>query len=126
VRPTVENVLFLQTVAIETFGGSEGVRDLESLRAAVARPWGSSFGQDHFSTPFEKAAALAESLIRRHPFIDGNKRTAMYAAAYLLETFGYALEVEQAELEDFAVDVAQGTFESDEIATWFENHSRKS
>jgi death-on-curing protein len=126
VRPTVENVLFLHTVAIETFGGSEGVRDLESLRAAVARPWGSSFGQDHFSTPFEKAAALAESLIRRHPFIDGNKRTAMYAAAYLLETFGYALEVEQAELEDFAVDVAQGTFESDEIATWFENHSRKS
>jgi death on curing protein len=125
VRPTVENVLFLHTVAIETFGGSEGVRDLESLRAAVARPWGSSFGQDHFSTPFEKAAALAESLIRRHPFIDGNKRTAMYAAAYLLETFGYALEVEQAELEDFAVDVAQGTFESDEIATWFENHSRR-
>jgi death on curing protein len=126
VRPTVENVLFLHTVAIEAFGGTEGVRDLESLHAAVARPWGSSFGQDHFSTPFEKAAALAESLIRRHPFIDGNKRTAMYAAAYLLETFGYALEVEQAELEDFAVDVAQGTFESDEIATWFENHSRKS
>ena len=49
----------------------------------------------------------------------------MYAAAYLLETFGYALEVEQAELEDFAVDVAQGTFESDEIVTWFENHSRR-
>jgi len=110
VRPTVENVLFLHTVAIETFGGSEGVRDLESLRAAVARPWGSSFGQDHFSTPFENAAALAESLIRRHPFIDGNKRTAMYAAAYLLGTLGYELEAEQAELEDFAVDVAQGTF----------------
>ncbi len=50
----------------------------------------------------------------------------MYAAAYLLETFGYALEVDQAELEDFAVDVAQGTFESDEIAIWFENHSRES
>jgi hypothetical protein len=46
VRPTVENVLFLHTVSIEAFGGSEGVRDLESLRAAVARPWGSSFGQD--------------------------------------------------------------------------------
>jgi death-on-curing protein len=126
VRPTVENVLFLHTVAIEAFGGSEGVRDLESLHAAVARPWGSSFGQDHFSAPFDKAAALAESLIRRHPFIDGNKRTAMYAAAYLLETLGYELEAEQGELEDFAVDVAQGTFEPDEIATWFEYHSRKS
>jgi death on curing protein len=126
VRPTVENVLFLHTVAIETFGGSEGVRDLESLRAAVARPWGSTFGQDHFSTLFEKAAALAESLIRRHPFIDGNKRTAMYTAAYLLETFSYELETAQSNLEDFAVNVAQGTFASDEIARWFENHSRKS
>ena len=102
------------------------MRDLESLRAAVARPWGSSFGQDHFTTPVEKAAALAESLIRRHPFIDGNKRTAMYAAAYLLETLGYVLEVEQGEFEDFAVDVAQGTLESDEITSWFENHGRTS
>lgn len=125
-RPTVENVLFLHTVAIEAFGGSEGVRDLESLRAAVARPWGSSFEQDHFSTLFDKAAALAESLIRRHPFIDGNKRTAMYAAAYLLETLGYELEAEQSYLEDSAVDVARGTLESDELALWFENHSRKS
>ncbi len=50
----------------------------------------------------------------------------MYAAAYLLETFGYELETEQSDLEDFAVDVAQEAFESDEIARWFENHSRKS
>jgi death-on-curing protein len=110
VHPTVENVLFLHTVAIEAFGGSEGVRDLQSLRAGVARPWGSSLGQDHFCTPFEKAAALAVYLIRRHPFIDGNKRTAMYAAAYLLVIKSCELEAEQSDLEDFAVDVAQGTF----------------
>ena len=121
-RPTVENVLFLHTVAIEAFGGSEGVRDLESLRAAVARPWGSSFGQDHFSTPFDKTAALAESVIRRYPFIDGNKRAAMYAAAYLLETFGYELDAEQQDLEDFAVSVAEGNVD---IVHWFENHSHK-
>lgn len=94
-RPTVEDILFLHTVAVEVFGGSEGVRDPESLRAAVARPWGSTFVRDHFPTPFDKAAALAESVIRRHPFVDGNKRTAVYAAAYLLETFGYEVEVEQ-------------------------------
>ena len=122
-RPTAENVLFLHTVAVEAFGGSEGVRDLDSLRAAVTRPWGSSFGHDHFPTPFNKAAALAESIIRRHPFIDGNKRTAMYAAAYLLETFGYKLEAEQRDLEDFAVSVATGDLETTEIALWFESHS---
>ena len=122
-RPTAEHVLFLHTVAVEAFGGSEGVRDLDSLRAAVTRPWGSSFGHDHSPTPFDKAAALAESIIRRHPFIDGNKRTAMYTAAYLLETFGYKLEAEQRDLEDFAVSVATGDLETTEIALWFESHS---
>lgn len=124
-RPTVENVLFLHTVAVEAFGGSEGVRDPESLHAAATRPWGSSFGRDHFPTPFDKAAALAESIIRRHPFIDGNKRTAMYAAAYLLETFEYELEADQQELEDFAVSVAEGNVESAKIALWFESHAVK-
>ncbi|MCA1717743.1 MAG: type II toxin-antitoxin system death-on-curing family toxin [Actinobacteria bacterium] len=121
-RPTVEDVVFLHTVAIETFGGTGGVRDLESLRAAVVRPWGSSFGRDHFPTPFDKAAALAESIIQRHPFVDGNKRTAMYAAAYLLETLGHELETEQKELEDFAVAIAEGTIEPEGIALWFEEH----
>lgn len=122
-RPTAENVIFLHTVAIEAFGGSEGVRDLESLHAAVARPWNSSFGQDHFPTPFDKASAIAESIIRRHPFVDGNKRTAMYAAAYLLETFGYELEVEQNELEELAVEVAVGNLETTALARWFEKHT---
>ena len=101
------------------------MRDLDSLRAAVARSWGSSFGHDYFPTPFDKAAALVESIIRRHPFIDGNKRTAMYAAAYLLETFGYELEVEQQDLEDLAVGVAEGGMDTTDIAHWFECHSRR-
>ena len=125
-RPTAENVLFLHTVAVEAFGGSEGVRATESLRAAVARPWGFSLGQDHFPTPFDTAAALAESIIRRHPFVDGNKRTAMYAAAYLLETFGYELEADQQDLEDFAVSIAVGSMDTTDIAHCFENLSRKS
>jgi death on curing protein len=125
VKPGAEDVLFLHTVAVEVFGGSEGVRDPQSLRAAAARPWGSSLGRDHFPTPFDKAAALAESIIRRHPFIDGNKRTAMYAAAYILETFGYELEAEQQDLEDLAVGVAMADMETADISLWFESHSRK-
>ena len=124
-RPSVENVLFLHTVAIEAFGGSEGVRDLESLRATVTRPWGSSFGRDHFPIPFDKAAALAESIIRQRPFVDGNKRTAAYAPAYLLDTLGYELEAEPKDLEDFAVSVALGKLETRDIALWFENHTRE-
>lgn len=116
--------MFLHTVAIGEFGGSEGVRDLESLRAAVARPWGASFGRDHFPTAFDKAATLAGSLIRQHPFVDGNKRTAVYAAAYLLEKSGYGLEAQQRELEEFGVSIAVGKLETRDVARWLEKNTR--
>ena len=99
------------------------MRDKESLLAAIERPWQASFGKEHFASPFEKAAALMESIIRRHPFTDGNKRTGTASASYLLSTFGYELEAEQRDLEDFAVSVAVGDIETAGIALWFERHS---
>ncbi len=99
------------------------MRDRESLLAAIERPWQASFGREHFPSPFEKAAALMESIIRRHPFVDGNKRTATASASYLLSTFGVEVEAEQQELEDFAVRIAVGEMKTKYIALWFENHS---
>src|SRR5919112_5835074 len=118
-KPGLPEVLFFHTVSIEQYGGSGGVRDEEILLAAIDRPWQASFGQEHFVSPFEKAAALMEFIIRRHPFADGNKRTATASASYLLSTFGQEIEAEQRELEDFAVSVAEGNVE---IALWFEIH----
>jgi death on curing protein len=64
-----------------------------------------------------------EFIIRRHPFVDGNKRTATASASYLLSTFGLEVEAEQQELEDFAVSVAEGEMKTKNISLWFENHS---
>jgi death-on-curing protein len=123
-EPGLPEVLFFHTVSIELYGGAGGVRDEEGLLAAIERPWQASFGREHFASAFEKAAALMESLIRRHPFVDGNKRTATASASYLLSTFGHELEAEQQELEDFAVTVAEGNLEILGIALWFEKHCR--
>lgn len=92
-----------------------------SLLAAIERPWQASFGEELFVSSFEKAGALMESIIRRHPFVDGNKRTATVAAFYLLSTFGHVVETGQKELEDFAVSVAVGELETEDIALWFES-----
>ncbi len=119
----MRRVLFAHTVLVERYGGSEGVRDLESLRAAIGRPWGSSFGQEHSPGPHERAAALCESLIRRHPFVDGNKRTGVTMGAYLLSTFGYEITASQQELEDFGVDAARGVLDTAQVVRWFEEHS---
>lgn len=124
-KPGLPEVLFFHTVSIEQYGGSEGVRDEGALLAAIERPWQASFGQEHFASPFEKATALMESIIRRHPFVDGNKRTGTASAAYLLSTFGYEVEAEQEDLEDFAVDVAVGDLETKDIAVWFEEHTHE-
>jgi death-on-curing protein len=124
-KPDLSDVLFFHAASIKRYGGSLGVRDEESLLAAIERPWQASFGQEHFGTPFDKAAALMESIIRRHPFVDGNKRTATASAAYLLSTFGYRVKAEQRTLEDFAVSVAEGELETTEIARWFEEHAQE-
>ena len=123
-KPDVAAVLFFHTVSIQHYGGSEGVRDLGALEAAVARPWLASFGREHFPTAYEKTAALTESTIRRHPFVDGNKRTGVSAGTYLLFTLGYELTAANKELEEFAVSVATGSLALAEMARWFEEHSR--
>lgn len=124
-KPSFSEVLFFHTVSIQLYGGAAGVRDEESHIAAIERPWQASFGWEHFASPFEKAAALMDSIIRYDPFVGGNKRTATASASYLLSTFGYEVEAEQQDLEDFAVSVAVGGLETKDIALWFEEYTRK-
>jgi len=99
------------------------MRDLESQKGAIERPWGSSFGREHFPGPCQNAAALCESLNRRYPFVNGNKRTGVTIGSYLLSTFGYEVEATQQELEDFGMDVGQGVLDLGQISRWFENHA---
>ena len=124
-EPGLPEILFFHRASIGQYGGSEGVRDEGALLAAIEWPWQASFGREHFASPFEKAAALMGSIIRRRPFVDGNKRTGTTSAAYLLSTFGYEVQAEQAELEDFAVSVAVGDPETEVIALWFEEHTHE-
>jgi len=70
---TAENI---HNILIERFGGSKGIRDLKALDAALARPYATFDGIDLYPAIEEKAAALFESIIINHPFIDGNKRAA--------------------------------------------------
>lgn len=122
-RPTVEEVLFLHSVALGTHGGAEGLRDAGALEAAVERPWGGSFGQAHFESVWDKAAALMESIIKRHPFVDGNKRTGVFAGARLLDLGGYELQAEDEELVELALRIAGEGMKIEEISQWFADHT---
>ncbi len=82
----VVEVLTIHAILIDEFGGTEGVRDLGALEAAVFRPQ-----TGYYEDPVAEAAALLESLIQNHPFLDGNKRTAVAAADVHLRLNGFEL-----------------------------------
>ena len=73
----INDVLKLHEASINDFGGANGIRDLGLLESAIARPFQTFGGEYLYLTAFEKAAALGESLIINHPFLDGNKRTGI-------------------------------------------------
>jgi len=64
---SIEQALKIHTIAIEKFGGANGVRDLGGLESALSRPFQTFGGKDLYPTIFEKAAAIGESLIMDHP-----------------------------------------------------------
>jgi death-on-curing protein len=100
-----------------------GVRDLGLLESAVARPQATFDGQEFYPTLFLKAAALLDSLVNNHPFIDGNKRTGIAAAALLLRINGYRLTAANPELERFTLQVATHHLALSEISTWLEQYA---
>jgi death-on-curing protein len=120
---TPEQVLFIHARLVAETGGMHGVRDLGLLESAVARPQATFDGMELYTTLFMKAAALLDSLINNHPFVDGNKRTGIAAAALLLRINGYHLTVTNPELERFTLQVATHHLPLPQIAAWFEQFS---
>lgn len=104
-------------------GAAPGVRDPGALEAAVARPQSAFGGTEFYPTPSTQAAALMDSIIHRHPFVDGNKRTGLLAAAFSLDETGYVLEASQQELADIAVQVADNLLDVDALSRWIEGHA---
>lgn len=125
VRLTARQVLFLHSRLIEETGGSHGVRDPGLLESAVARPWATFGGEDLHPGLIPKAAALLDGLIRNHPFVDGNKRTAIAAAGVFLERNGRRLTASNEEVERFTREAAHAHLPLDEITSWFEKNSEE-
>ena len=121
---TAEQVLFIHARLIAETGGEHGVRDLGLLLSAVARPQASFDQADLYPDVFTKAAALLESLIGNHPFVDGNKRTGISAAGLFLRQNGYRMRASNQELEAFTLRVAQGGVSQEDAAVWFRTNAR--
>lgn len=122
---TPQQVLAIHDQMIKRFGGSGGIRDVGLLESAVFRPQASFDGVDLYPAIFEKAAALLQSLLKNHPFVDGNKRTALTSAGIFLKINGYKLINTYEKEVEFAVSVDNGHLSLEQIAKWLKAHSKK-
>ena len=109
---------------VERYGGNPGIRDHDSLEAAMARPQQIlAYSEDTKLTIFTLAAALGWSICRRHPFVDGNKRIAFACVTVFLLINGYQLDVSNHEATQVMVDVASSTITEEHFATWLADNS---
>ena len=117
------DILLLHKLSIVDFGGSEILRDRNLLLSAIARPFHTFDGKELYPSPIEKAAALGESLIINHPFVDGNKRTAFLAMVALLQEYKIELQSEETEVYEFVIAMSTGNKKFKEIVEWLSSRS---
>lgn len=117
---TLDEVLAIHERVIDDFGGGRGIRDLGLVESALYRP-----RTGYYADLIEMAAALFESLLKNHAFVDGNKRVAFFATDVFLRLNGWKLQVDAAEAEADLV----GMLERNEsnfvnLEPWIRKHAR--
>lgn len=113
-----EEVLIIHGFIIERFGGQIGIRDLGLLESALARPRAGMIDFEAYPNIFIKAAVLGHSLIKNHPFYDGNKRTGVIAIIRFLNINGLKLKLEKNELVNLALEIAGDGLDEEGVAEW--------
>ncbi len=113
---TLAEVIDIHADQIQRYGGHDGVRDMNLLSSAIAMPFASFSGSFLHSDIYEMAAAYTFHICQNHPFIDGNKRTALASALVFLELNGVSIADTDGKLYDAMISLASGKLGKAEFA----------
>ncbi|NPA05846.1 MAG: type II toxin-antitoxin system death-on-curing family toxin [Chloroflexi bacterium] len=119
---SVNDVLQIHALVMAQTQTQAGLRDWPGLVAAVAAPQMTFGGQDLYPTIGDKAAVLAFGLVKNHPFLNGNKRTAHAAMEVFLVLNGYEMDADNAQQEQALVQVASCAWDRERFAEWVKAH----
>ncbi len=109
----------------ESSGGTSGIRDEKLLFSAINRPFQTFDGVDLYPEASDKAAAVFQSIIINHPFIDGNKRMAYAFMSMLLNEGGEELQANENDIYNFVISASKGELEFEEIKDWIKENLKK-
>jgi death-on-curing protein len=118
-----EEVVEIHDILIDKFGGSKGIRDKELLNSALSRPYQTFDAKELYPTGIEKAAAILESIVKNHPFSDGNKRTGYVLARLLIMNDKLDIYADQDEKYNLVISVSKGEADFEQIKGWLKKHS---
>lgn len=118
-----EEVIAIHNLAIERFGGKNNIRDTALLESALNRPFANFDGIDLYPSIIEKAAAVAESIIKNHPFHDGNKRIGFLILISILNKNNLDIDTNENNIYDFVIAIAEGKLDFDAIVSWLKNNT---
>jgi len=121
----VTEVILLHKTLIDNFGGSHGLRDAAALESALARPFQRFDDKELYPAVLEKAAALVESVLINHPFLDGNKRIGYALFRIFLAINDIEITASTDNKYEFIIDIASGVLKFEGIVKWLESHSCK-
>jgi len=120
---TTRHVGAIHERVVREFGGDAAVRDHGLLDAAIAMPK-ATFGGSYLHNGIPAmAAAYLFHICKNHPFVDGNKRTALATAEVFLELNGYCLAADNKPVYATTVGVADGSVGKDELTEFFRKHA---
>ena len=119
---TLKEALDLHRRIIEQSGGSNGIRDIGLLESALAQPLMTFGGEDLYPTLVEKASALCFSLVKNHPFLDGNKRVGHAVMETFLVLNGYEVKALSTEQEEVILTLAAGELDREGFSKWLRSH----
>lgn len=119
---TLNEVLDIHRQLLDLYGGSKGIRDLGALESAIAQPRMTFGGEELYPTMVEKAAALGYSIIKNHPFVDGNKRVGHAAMEIFLVLNGYEIQSSVDDQEQIVLRIASSAMLREEFENWLKAH----
>ena len=116
-------VLAVHEEQLAEHGGSPGVRDMGLLESSLARPMNlAAYGEPDVA---ELAASYGFGIARNHPFVDGNKRTALVSIELFLRLNGYRLSADDSACVLTMLAVAAGEMDEANFADWLRRHCVK-
>lgn len=121
-RISLDKVIHLHQKMICATGGESGLRDRGLLESSLNNAYITFDGIDLYPNIEDKCANVCYTIIKNHPFIDGNKRMGIYIMLILLEFNGYKLVYSQRDLIELGLGLADGTISQTDVLCWINDH----